>query len=197
CTEIVDRINKRSFELAHAVMHTTGQAFVMAFQAGGPHAQDRALEAIAYAYAEMTRHADTAYGEKPQGKRDPLRMTKTFHVVPRGLALVVGCNTFPTWNSYPGLFASLVTGNAVVVKPHPRAVLPLAITVAVARETLAELGARPRDPSRCEDRRLHGFHPVRRLARTARPAGRRLHREGWGQHRHRRLHRQLPREGLD
>ena len=29
----------------------------MAFQAGGPHAQDRALEAIAYAYAEMTRHA--------------------------------------------------------------------------------------------------------------------------------------------
>jgi phenylacetic acid degradation protein paaN len=143
CIEIVDRINKRSFELAHAVMHTTGQAFVMAFQAGGPHAQDRALEAIAYAYTEMTRHADTSYWEKPQGKRDPLRMTKTFHVVPRGVALVVGCNTFPTWNSYPGLFASLVTGNAVVVKPHPRAVLPLAITVAVARETLAELGFDP------------------------------------------------------
>ena len=33
-------------------------------------------------------------------------MTKTFHVVPRGVALVIGCNTFPTWNSYPGLFAS-------------------------------------------------------------------------------------------
>ena len=33
---------------------------------------------------------------------------------------MIGCNTFPTWNSYPGLFASLVTGNAVVVKPHPR-----------------------------------------------------------------------------
>ena len=33
----------------------------MAFQAGGPHAQDRALEAIAYAYAEMTRHA--AHGD--------------------------------------------------------------------------------------------------------------------------------------
>ncbi len=45
CVEIVDRINKRSFELANAVMHTSGQAFVMAFQAGGPHAQDRALEA--------------------------------------------------------------------------------------------------------------------------------------------------------
>ena len=35
--EILERINKASFEIAHAVMHTTGQAFVMAFQAGGPH----------------------------------------------------------------------------------------------------------------------------------------------------------------
>ena len=34
--------------------------------------------------------------------------------------LVIGCNTFPTWNGYPGLFASLATGNPVVVKPHPR-----------------------------------------------------------------------------
>ena len=38
-------------------MHvTSGQAFVMAFQAGGAHALDRALEAVAYGYAEMTRH---------------------------------------------------------------------------------------------------------------------------------------------
>ena len=57
--------------------------------------------------------------------------------MPRGVALVIGCNTFPTWNSYPGLFASLATGNAVVVKPHPRAVLPLAISVAAIREALA------------------------------------------------------------
>jgi phenylacetic acid degradation protein paaN len=70
-------------------------------------------------------------------------MTKTFHVVPRGVALVVGCNTFPTWNSYPGLFASLVTGNPVVVKPHPQAVLPLALTVRTAREVLAEAGFDP------------------------------------------------------
>jgi phenylacetic acid degradation protein paaN len=143
CLEILDRLSKRSFELAYAVMHTTGQAFVMAFQAGGPHALDRGLEAVAYAYAEMTRQPASAYWEKPQGKRDPLRMEKTFHVVPRGVALVVACNTFPTWNSYPGLFASLVTGNPVVVKPHPRAVLPLAITVAVAREVLAEAGFDP------------------------------------------------------
>ena len=143
CLEILDQLSKRSFELAYAVMHTTGQAFVMAFQAGAPHALDRGLEAVAYAYAEMTRQPETAYWEKPQGKREPLRMLKTFTIVPRGIALVVACNTFPTWNSYPGLFASLVTGNPVVVKPHPRAVLPLAITVAVARGVLVEAGFDP------------------------------------------------------
>jgi phenylacetic acid degradation protein paaN len=143
CLEIIDRINARSFEIAHAVMHTSGQAFVMAFQAGGAHAQDRALEAVAYAYAEQVRHAATAVWEKPQGKRPPLRMEKTFTPVPRGIALVVGCTTFPTWNAYPGLFASLATGNAVIVKPHPGAVLPLAITVAVAREVLTENGFDP------------------------------------------------------
>ena len=143
CVEIVDRINKRSFELANAVMHTSGQPFVMAFQAGGPHAQDRALEAIVVAYAEQTRMPATARWEKPQGKRPALVMEKTFTVVPRGIGLVIGCSTFPTWNSYPGLFASLATGNAVVVKPHPAAILPLAITVSIAREVLAEAGFSP------------------------------------------------------
>ena len=70
-------------------------------------------------------------------------MSKTFTIVPRGVALVIGCNTFPTWNSYPGLFAGLATGNAVLVKPHPRAVLPLAITVRIVREVLAEHGFDP------------------------------------------------------
>ena len=143
CLEILARINARSHEMAAAVMHTSGQAYAMAFQAGGPHAQDRALEAVAYAYAEMTRHVPEAVWEKPQGKRPPQRMHKRFTVVPRGLGLVIGCRTFPTWNSYPGLFASLATGNPVLVKPHPAAVLPLAITVAVAREVLTEVGFSP------------------------------------------------------
>ena len=141
--EIVTRINKKSFEIAHAVMHTTGQAFVMAFQAAGPHAQDRALEAIAYAWDEMRRVPAKAYWEKPQGKNEPLKMEKYFRIVPRGVGLVIGCNTFPTWNGYPGMFASLATGNAVVVKPHPNAILPLAISVAIAREVLAEAGFDP------------------------------------------------------
>ena len=143
CIEILSRLHEHIFELANAVHVTTGQAFVMAFQAGGAHALDRALESIAYAHAEMTRHPASADWEKPAGKGDPLRMSKTFHVVPRGVALVIGCNTFPTWNSYPGLFASLATGNAVIVKPHPGAVLPLAITVKLAREVLADAGFDP------------------------------------------------------
>ncbi|MEN1886720.1 phenylacetic acid degradation protein PaaN [Streptomyces mirabilis] len=143
CLEILKRIADRTHEFAHAVMHTSGQAFMMAFQAGGPHAQDRGLEAVAYAYVEQVRTPDTAEWTKPQGKRDPLAMTKQFTPVPRGIALMIGCNTFPTWNGYPGLFASLATGNAVLVKPHPRAVLPLALTVQVAREVLAAAGFDP------------------------------------------------------
>ncbi|MBV9025243.1 MAG: phenylacetic acid degradation protein PaaN [Streptomycetaceae bacterium] len=143
CMEILARINARTHEFAHAVMHTSGQAFTMAFQAGGPHAQDRGLEAVAYAYAEQTRVPDSAQWIKPQGKRDPLRLRTTFTAVPRGVALLIGCNTFPTWNGFSGLFASLATGNPVLVKPHPRAVLPLALTVRIAREVLAEAGFDP------------------------------------------------------
>ncbi|MEU6088569.1 phenylacetic acid degradation protein PaaN [Streptomyces sp. NPDC047085] len=143
CVEILKRISDRTHEFAHAVMHTSGQAFMMAFQAGGPHAQDRGLEAVAYAYAEQVRTPESAEWTKPQGKRDPLALTKQFTPVPRGIGLVIGCNTFPTWNGYPGLFASLATGNAVLVKPHPRAVLPLALTVQVARDVLTEAGFDP------------------------------------------------------
>jgi len=141
--ETLARINQQSFLFANAVMHTTGQAFMMAFQAGGPHAQDRGLEAVAYAWDEMRRIPSTAQWEKPQGKNEPLKMEKNFRVVPRGIGLVIGCCTFPTWNGFPGLFADLATGNAVVVKPHPSAILPLALTVKVAREVLAEAGFDP------------------------------------------------------
>ncbi|HIW61613.1 MAG TPA: phenylacetic acid degradation protein PaaN [Candidatus Stackebrandtia excrementipullorum] len=142
CVEILDRIHSHVFTLANAVHATTGQAFVMAFQAGGPHALDRGLEAVAYGYAEQLRTPATARWEKP-AKGEPLVMNKRFHIVPRGLGLVIGCNTFPTWNSYPGLFASLVTGNPVIVKPHPHAVLPLALTVKYAQEVLSEAGFDP------------------------------------------------------
>lgn len=143
CAEILARLNQRSFEMGHAVMHTTGQAFMMAFQAGGTHAQDRGLEAVAYALEAQTRTASDARWVKPQGKRDPLEMDKHFRVIPRGLALMIGVSTFPTWNGYPGLFASLATGNPVIVKPHPHTVLPLAITVEVCQQVLREAGFDP------------------------------------------------------
>jgi phenylacetic acid degradation protein paaN len=142
CLEILQRLNKRSFEIANAVMHTTGQAFMMAFQAGGPHAQDRGLEAVAYAYDEMKRIPASVLWEKP-GRGEPTRLQKTFRIIPRGIGVLVGVSTFPTWNSYPALFADLATGNAVVVKPHPQAILPLAITVEVARAVVKENGFDP------------------------------------------------------
>lgn len=138
--EALVRLNKMSFLLGHATVHTTGQAFAMAFQAGGPHAQDRGLEAVAAAYAELTASVDGAVWEKPQGKHAPIVLEKRWEMLPRGIALTVGCNTFPTWNGYPGLFASLATGNTVIVKPHPKAILPLALTVKVLREVLQEEG---------------------------------------------------------
>ncbi|NLJ62627.1 MAG: phenylacetic acid degradation protein PaaN, partial [Alcaligenaceae bacterium] len=143
CLEALHRLNKQSFTIANAVQHTSGQAFMMAFQAGGPHAQDRGLEAVTYAWQEMSRIPALANWVKPQGKHDPIDMQKQFTVVPRGIGLVIGCSTFPTWNSYPGLFASLATGNTVIVKPHPGAILPLAITVKILREVLVEAGFNP------------------------------------------------------
>ncbi len=140
CLEILARLNKMSFEIAYAVMHTTGQGFVMAFQAGGPHAQDRGLEAVATAWREMGRVPAHARWEKPQGKNPALVMDKDYRIVPKGIGLAIGCATFPTWNTYPALFANLATGNPTLVKPHPFAILPLAITVRVARQVLAEAG---------------------------------------------------------
>ncbi|MFT5205956.1 MAG: phenylacetic acid degradation protein paaN [Phycisphaerales bacterium] len=138
--EILHRLNQRSFEMACAVMHTSGQGFMMAFQAGGPHAQDRGLEAVAYAYKAMLECPQNATWKKQVGREEIVTLEKSYAIVPRGIGLVIGCSTFPTWNTYPGLFASLVTGNAVVVKPHPGAILPLAITVSVCQDVLQEAG---------------------------------------------------------
>lgn len=149
CVQAITELNARSFEIAHAVMATTGQGWMMAFQAGGPHAQDRALEAVAYAWQEQSRIPAESVWEKPQGKNPPIRMRKQFEIVGRGVALVIGCGTFPTWNTYPGLFAALATGNAVIVKPHPHAVLPAAITVRVLRQLLAAQGFDPNLVSLC------------------------------------------------
>src|SRR5688572_20040098 len=127
--EALDRIQKRYFEIAYATMHTTGQSFIMSFQASGPHANDRALEALAMAFEELTRFPDQKEWVKPMGKFE-IRLDKNWKAVPKGISLVIGCSTFPTWNTVPGMFASLMTGNPVIVKPHPKAILPIAIVIA-------------------------------------------------------------------
>jgi hypothetical protein len=59
-----------------------------------------------------------------------LVLNKSFKAISKGIGLVIGCSTFPTWNTLPGLYANLITGNTVIVKPHPGAIMPIAIVVA-------------------------------------------------------------------
>ncbi|MDW8274453.1 MAG: phenylacetic acid degradation protein PaaN [Chitinophagales bacterium] len=142
----LEKIQGRFFEIAYATQHTTGQSFIMSFQASGPHAADRALEALALGYQEVTRFPDKIVWEKPAGKVT-LKLEKVYKAVPKGIALVIGCSTFPTWNSVPGIFASLITGNTVIVKPHPKSVYPIAIVVAEIQAALSEKGL---DPNICQ-----------------------------------------------
>ncbi len=126
--ECLEQIKTKFYEIAYATMHTTGQSFIMSFQASGPHSNDRALEAIAAGYEALNAYSADVLWEKPMGKFN-LKLKKDFHAVPRGIGLVIGCSTFPVWNTLPGVFADLITGNPVIIKPHPKAVLPIAIVV--------------------------------------------------------------------
>lgn len=137
--EALDNVALRFFEIAYATMHTTGQSFVMSFQASGPHANDRALEVIGMAYEELNRFVKEVNWTKPMGKFD-LQLRKTFNAIPKGIGLVIGCSTFPTWNTVPGLFANLMAGNPSIVKPHPKSILPIAIVVAEIQKTMTAHG---------------------------------------------------------
>jgi phenylacetic acid degradation protein paaN len=146
--ESLHRISKRFFELTFATMHTTGQSYMMSFQASGPHSNDRALEAIALGLHEQTRFPDLAEWVKPMGKDkdgNPIfvKLEKRYRCQPLGLSLAIGCSTFPVWNTVPGVYASLVTGNPVIVKPHPKAIYPLALVVSEIQQTLQENGFDP------------------------------------------------------
>lgn len=144
--ESLERVKNRFFEIAYATMHTTGQGYMMAFQASGPHAADRAFEAIAAGYEELQRFPDKALWDKPMGKFN-IKLDKEWRAVPKGISLVIGCSTFPTWNSVTGIYGSLMTGNTVLVKPHPGAILPIAIVVAEIQKVLAE---KHLDPHACQ-----------------------------------------------
>ena len=135
--ESLERVKARFFEIAYATMHTTGQGYMMSFQASGPHAADRALEAIAAGFEELQRFPAKALWDKPMGKFN-IQLNKEWRAVPKGISVVIGCSTFPTWNSVTGIYGSLMTGNSVLVKPHPGAILPIAIFVAEIQKVLEE-----------------------------------------------------------
>lgn len=134
--ESLEGMRSRFYEIAYATMHTTGQWFMMAFQASGPHAADRALEAIAAAYEELHRFPAKVLWDKPMGKYN-IQLEKEWRAIPKGISVVIGCSTFPTWNSVTGIYGSLMTGNPVIVKPHPGSILPIAIVVAEIQKVLS------------------------------------------------------------
>ena len=145
CLEILDRLGRADalFVNAHATVHTAGQSFIMAFAGCGANALDRGLEALAYAYKAMKDVPETASWERRFGAGTETRLEKRYRLIPRGTSIVITCATFPQWNGYPAILASLATGNPVVVKPHPNTTLPVALFVRTMREVLATHGHDP------------------------------------------------------
>ena len=142
CLEMAERLYERNFEMAHSIMHVAGQSYTQAFSGSGPNALDRGIEALAYAAIAMRSVAPTAtYHRKFAG--EDVALEKRYTLVPRGVGLVICCASFPTWNAYPAMFASLATGNPVILKPHPIAVLPMAIVADTCRAVLSEYGFDP------------------------------------------------------
>ena len=138
--EVLDTIfREQLFDVANAVMHTAGQSANMAYAGSGVNALDRGIEALVYAEKAWTAVAATARWQRNFGSAQ-ITLDKTYRCVPRGVAVCFTCASFPTWNAWPSMMASLATGNAVIVKPHPAAVLPMAISVRAFRSVIAAAG---------------------------------------------------------
>lgn len=153
CLEILQRCGDNLFENAHATMHTSGQSYVMAFAGSGANALDRGLEALAYAHKAMADVPGEARWQRQFGRDGVADLHKHYRLMPRGVGVVICCATFPLWNAYPALCASLATGNPVVLKPHPSAILPVALVVKTCREVLADAGFDPNLVSLVADER--------------------------------------------
>ncbi|MEI7785427.1 MAG: phenylacetic acid degradation protein PaaN [Betaproteobacteria bacterium] len=141
--EVLDVIYREHlFEMTQSVMHTAGQSYNMAYAGSGVNALDRGIEALVYAEQAMRAVTPSARWERSFGPSQ-IRLDKTYRLVPRGVAVCFACASFPTWNAWPSMMASLSTGNAVIVKPHPATVLPMALTVRVFRRVLEAAGFDP------------------------------------------------------
>ncbi|WP_220443932.1 aldehyde dehydrogenase family protein [Pararhodobacter zhoushanensis] len=149
--EGLDRLYRdHLFTLVNAVMHTAGQSYNMAYAGSGVNALDRGIEALVYAEQAMRAVAPSARWARRFGPSE-IALEKTYRLIPRGVAVCFTCASFATWNAWPSMLASLATGNAVIIKPHPASVLPMAITVRVFRALLAEQGFDPNLVTLCLD----------------------------------------------
>ncbi|MCG2838138.1 aldehyde dehydrogenase family protein [Photobacterium sp. WH77] len=138
--ETVARLHQASFIFAEAGVHTSGHSYLMGFHANALHAQYRAIESIARMFREMELLETSNCWKINIGNEPEMGFQRTFMTRPLGLSLVICGRIVPTWNAYPAIFASLMAGNPVLVKPHPDAILPLALTVKILREVLSEVG---------------------------------------------------------
>ena len=143
CLEMLDRLAQNCFLNTYASVHTAGMSFMMGFAGSGANALDRGLEALAHAHKAMVAIPPHTHFQRNFARGPLTSIDKHYHIVGRGVATVVCCGTFPTWNAYPALFANLATGNSVVLKPHPNGILPVAIAVQTCREVLEEHGYDP------------------------------------------------------
>ena len=180
----------------------------MAFQAGGPHAQDRALEAIAYALFEQRRvPAHRALGEAGAG--EPLRMTKDYRVVPARRGAGDRLQHVPDLELLPGSVrlaghrqrrrgqaapaGRAAAGDHRRSDPRRRCGTPASTRPGDAGRRGRRRGA-GQDAGRCTPRCSSSTTPAARRSATgssARPRRRQagLHREGRRQHGRRRLDR--------
>lgn len=144
--ESLERIQPKFFEIAFATMHTSGMAYPMAFQISGPHAAQRAQNAIASGYHALKRYPKTRFGKNVQDEFG-IKLSKSWIPVPKGISLIIGCPHFPSRDTIPSIYASLITGNPVIVKPHSSSILPIAIVVAEIQKVFSENGF---DPDICQ-----------------------------------------------
>lgn len=143
CLELLTRWAQASFEIAYATMNTAGQGFMLAFAGSGASSLDRGLEALAAAWIALEEVPESTQYERRFGGSAPARLRKRYLCAPVGPAVVFSCGSYPAWNAYPAMMANLLTGNPVIVKPHPQTILPVAIAVEIARATLSEAGFDP------------------------------------------------------
>lgn len=143
CLEILARLEAQLFTATFATQHTTGQGFMMAFAGSGANSLDRGLEGLAMTALAMEQTPAEASFTRSFGHGGPVTLHKRYHLRPVGVAVVLSCGTYPAWNAYPALFANLAAGNAVVLKPHPNTILPMALAVRICQHTLLDAGFEP------------------------------------------------------